>query len=155
MIYDRFWSKVSKTDGCWTWTPTAGRGGYGRFWLNRRNVAAHHVAFWLEHDYWPSPICLHICDNPSCVRPDHLREGTTADNVADRCAKGRSAIGHRNGGHMFPPRGEKNGRAKLTTDQVSAIRAMPGRYADIASLYGVCRSTVSHIKNRRNWRVAP
>jgi len=32
---------------------------------------------------------MHLCDNPSCYRYDHLRLGTHADNMADMKAKGR------------------------------------------------------------------
>ena len=35
-------------------------------------------------------IVLHACDNPECVRPDHLRLGTYAENTRDMLDRGRS-----------------------------------------------------------------
>lgn len=41
----------------------------------------------------PHGMCvLHRCDNPPCIRPDHLFLGTKADNVRDMIAKGRDAL---------------------------------------------------------------
>ena len=34
---------------------------------------------------------MHICDNPRCINPDHLKAGDWDTNNKDRAAKGRSA----------------------------------------------------------------
>jgi hypothetical protein len=62
----------------------------------------------------------------------------------DRKAKGR-AIG---------PKGEKNGRSKLTENQVVEIRAMGGVASarKIAAFFGVNHWTVADIIKRRTWR---
>lgn len=62
---------------------------------------------------------LHHCDNPPCVRPDHLFEGTHADNVADCIEKGRRRRGKPN-----PVKGERHYNAKLTDKQVDILRVM-------------------------------
>jgi hypothetical protein len=111
--------------------------------------------------YGPIPdglrVC-HRCDNRLCVRPDHLFLGTDADNAADRHAKGREAMGVRNGRHTRPnttARGMKGGRAKLTDDDVHAIRAdhaagLAG-FKRLANRYGVDDSTIAAIVRRRTW----
>jgi hypothetical protein len=101
----RFWPKVN-LDGptpshrpelgpCWIWIGTISRFGYGRFCMPRngspqRTEQAHRVAWYLDHERWPNPCCLHMCDNKGCVRITHLFEGTDADNVRDMCRKRRS-----------------------------------------------------------------
>ena len=86
----RFWSKVNKTDGCWEWTAYLNKQGYGRYGIGSNVYRAHRLAF--EEAYGPIPegmfVC-HKCDNPSCVRPDHLFLGTNSDNLKDCSAKGR------------------------------------------------------------------
>ena len=85
----RFWSKVKKTDSCWEWIGDKDKNGYGRFRLPMKSVRAHRHSWFLASGTEPSLLICHKCDNPSCVRPDHLFEGTARDNTADMMAKGR------------------------------------------------------------------
>lgn len=90
---ERFWSKVRKSDGCWEWTASVNAKGYGRFGVTSRHiVAAHRFAYELvvgpiPDDQW----VLHRCDNPRCVRPDHLFTGSPLDNSTDMVSKGRGS----------------------------------------------------------------
>jgi hypothetical protein len=99
----RFWPKVSKSDGCWTWTGKTGN-GYGQIRIAGKGsglIGAHRLS-WALH-YGPIPAGLFVChncpdgDNPLCVRPEHLFLGTHEQNMADMVAKGRAASGDRNG----------------------------------------------------------
>lgn len=99
----------------------------------------------------PGMHVLHRCDNGpgGCVRREHLFLGTHAENMADKVAKGR----HARGSAVSLP-GERHGRAKLSEADVCAILAARGKVPnkDLASHYGVCRATISHIFTGRNWR---
>lgn len=112
-IADRFWSHVERGDeGCWEWQGgrrLAGHQsekGYGYFWLNNGYVRAHRMAWELTNGPIPDDMVVcHKCDNPPCVRPDHLFLGTHGDNHRDAMVKGRLGNAlktHCRKGHALP-----------------------------------------------------
>lgn len=145
---ERFWSKVRKTETCWTWTGITNLYGYGLFRLNGKRVLAHRFVLTLVNGVDPTGmVCCHKCDNPACVRPDHLFLGTHADNVADRTAKGRSA------------RGSKSGVARLTEEQIPAIRSLYReqgiRASEIARRFNVSSGTIEAVLRGVTWTHVP
>lgn len=90
-IDERFWQKVKKgtASECWEWQG-ATRRGYGRFWFQERLHGAHRVSFYLHNGRFPDNQACHRCDNPSCVNPGHLFDGTQPENMSDMIEKGRS-----------------------------------------------------------------
>lgn len=101
---DKFWSYVSKTgiDACWEWQGGL-RQAYGAFAPRTDEIyPAHRYSYELAygkieghigHDPEHEICVLHRCDNPRCVRPDHLFLGSDKDNHDDMMAKGRHAHG--------------------------------------------------------------
>ncbi len=143
-VRTRFDAQVSKSEGCWLWGG-AKRLGYGRIRVNGKKVTASRLAY--EIHFGPIPagmLVCHRCDNPSCVRPDHLFLGTHAENVRDMVSKRRHIDGKR--------RGQENGNAKLTEAQVLSIRSDLRTQSAIAREYGVGQALVSKIKLGKLWR---
>jgi hypothetical protein len=96
---DRFWAKVTKTKGCWLWKAATNVAGYGKLYahvdeMGRTHTIDSHRASWAIHfgEVPDGLMVLHRCDNPTCVRPDHLFLGTGLDNVLDCHSKGRAYI---------------------------------------------------------------
>lgn len=154
----RFWSKVNK-DGpipqhcpeigkCWEWTASALPQGYGVFCKEHSaHTVAHRYSWELANgEIADGLFVLHKCDNPACVNPSHLFLGTSLDNSNDKVSKGRQSRLH----------GEKNGRAKLTVDQVDEIRNKhankQGSLRTLAIEYGMSKTTISEIVNEKTWR---
>lgn len=167
----RFWQKVRKTPTCWIWTGAIlrARGGYGAFDIRGNGENKAHRASWVIA-FGPIPnglFVLHRCDTPSCVNPAHLFLGTNADNMRDMAQKGRHfsktkphrlARGDRNGARARPERlarGERAGAAKLSADDVMAIRGRHAAGETLASLgrgYGVSYQNIGDIVNRQTWK---
>jgi hypothetical protein len=167
---DRFLEKIDKSvgeDACWIWTGSRDRKGYGQIRINGRTQKAHRAAWTLTHgEILNSLHCLHRCDRPECVRPDHLFLGTNAENVADKVAKGRQSrvriFGDANGARKYPERqsrpGLANGRTRLTEADVIAIRracATGESHRSVASRYRIKKSTVGNIHRRECWARVP
>jgi len=110
-------------------------------------VVAHRIAYELSKGPVPKELIVrHTCDNPPCCNPNHLIPGTDADNAKDKSERGR----------CYDSKGEANGYARLTSNDVITIR---NRYSteqikqkDLAIEYGVSRSTIGDIIRRKKWK---
>ena len=119
--------------GCWLRIGREGRDGYGRFYFQRTTRLAHRVSWMLSRGEIPPGLCvLHKCDVPLCVNPEHLFLGTLKDNTHDMWRKGRHS-------------------AKLSRDQVLAIRKDQRTHSKIAADHSVTPAQISHVKALRAW----
>lgn len=147
----RFWGRVIKTEGCWEWVGARNHHGYGVVAISGRMKRAHRVSFAISVGTIPDGLnVLHACDNPPCVRPDHLRVGSQKDNMRDASAKKR-IVSPLSGQVQI---GSINRNAKLTEAIVAAIKKdiADGRLLkDIAREHGVSRSNISQIKRGSSW----
>jgi len=143
----RFWSRVKKTQGCWTWTGGKHRQGYGFFYFDSGSELAHRVSYLIEFKKFPkNKFVCHHCDNPSCVRPSHLFLGTQKDNIRDMVRKGRAA-------DMV---GEKNSNSILTYKKVielkNLLKSKKFTYKELAKKFGISYGEVNNIVSGYCWK---
>lgn len=150
-LADAFWShcRPGLLSECWEWQGTIDQDGYGKLKHARRTMYLAHRVSWELHNNQVIPqglfVC-HTCDNRKCVNPAHLWLGTPADNATDKTIKDRQA------------KGETNGRALLTEEDVVEIRSMHSRRVrldDIARRFCVSNPTIQKIVYRKNWKHIP
>lgn len=148
-----FWKHVPQRgpEECWEWTAVRLPKGYGQFHVAGKTVLAHRFAYELYFgSIAPGIVVCHRCDNPPCVNPAHLFAGTTSDNQRDKVAKGRAVS---NGPKI---KGEGNGRARLSAEDVVAIRALHAATGEsaarIADRYGISPTAARKIVVRETWK---
>jgi hypothetical protein len=156
----RFWARVNwngpvnprrpELGPCWLWTgscygDSTGR-TYGQTSYNGKRMGAHRASFLMHGGVVPDGHdVMHRCDTKACVRPDHLTAGTRTENLLDGFAAPRN---------QGVCAGENNGRARLTWDDVHAIRSAPRVYGSIpilAAQYGVSAGQINQIRSGRKW----
>jgi hypothetical protein len=147
---ERFESKFVVSSKCWTWTGSRDQNGYGQFRLNGKLQRAHRISYLWNVGQIPDGLgVLHRCDNPSCVRPDHLFVGTQTDNMRDASIKGRCK---KKTDSMI---GTLNQNAKLTPEKIVTIRLKTLAGASrltLAKEFGVSAQTIQKIVSGRTWR---
>ena len=153
LIYEG--STPHEGSGCWEWQRYRDKDGYGRRYTKHlgKSIRAHRLSYLaFNNDFDNELWILHKCDNPCCVNPDHLYQGTQQDNEDDRTLRGRRSF----------PRpdmiGESNHNAILTSKQVKEIREkyMPYKYTAkvLSKEYGVDYQTIYNIVYNKRWKAA-
>lgn len=140
----RFWSKidVGGPADCWPWQAASHKFGYGRFRLDGQLVSPHRLAYEIIEGPLPAgggyhgTVIRHRCNNPQCCNPAHLDTGTQKDNVQD----------------MVQSQAKK--WAKLTPEQILAIKDDPRSQREIGKDYGISKTHVGRIKNGQAWKAA-
>lgn len=141
-LQDRFFSRFVKLEnGCWQWRSHTDKDGYGVLPGAHQNTRAHRLSYEIHIGQIPEGLIVcHHCDNPGCVNPDHLFVGTSKDNAQDALQKRRNYVG------------EKNGRSKLTAENVKEILNSSLNGQQLADKFGVTRSTINNVRKGTTWQ---
>lgn len=148
---ERFWSKVNlhgpmhpvlKTC-CWLWKGAHQDSGHGVFRLREQRMPAGKAALILSGiEVEDGMDMCHHCDNPPCVRPDHIFQGTDADNHRDMYLKRRHAHGERSGTVVLTERKVRH----IVDEYKKGARA-----CDLAKKHKVTTGTISNIVKGVTW----
>ena len=136
---ERFFMNVQKTDSCWNWEGPTIR-GYGIMFF-KKNIRAPRFSFLIHNGNLDSKLLVcHTCDNPICVNPDHLYQGTSADNRRDAVERKRAACC------------EKHHKSKLKESEVLEILSSNETGRKLAIKFGVHTETIYRIRKRTSWK---
>jgi hypothetical protein len=158
---NKFWDRVPMGDPneCWDWPGARNQKGYGLFAVRTlpddyertgrtwTQLVASRVAYYLTHgDKFDGFYICHKCDNPSCVRPEHLFLGTAKENNKDMFDKGRN-----------PNQvGSSNGFAKLTEESVKEMRAIYAAggisFSKLARMFSVTEMAAHNAVRKKTWK---
>ena len=148
---------VDKESGCWNWTATLNTDGYGviageingkRYAPKGQQMLAHRVSWILFRGEIPNSkaqhgtVVMHICDNPRCVNPKHLKLGTQDNNVQDMISKGRQVV-------AVKPSGINHWKSAFKSQvDIDLICATVGDTKRLAEKFGVDVCTIKRIRLR-------
>jgi DNA-binding CsgD family transcriptional regulator len=138
---ERFLNKIRITvSGCWEWKGASSPKGYGKFRYNGTTYQAHRVSY----ELFVAPlidglVIMHSCDNPGCVNPEHLRQGTKVENMQDCISKGRFSMGE--------------AHSKYSDEQVKFAVESLLTQKEVAGILGCTQSYVSELRRgvKRNY----
>ena len=143
-LIDRFLARREiMPSGCWHWTGSVAKNGYGQLSAREPKWGTRYVHRWAYTHYKGAipdgKMIRHTCDNRICCNPEHLIPGDSVDNVRDMIQR------NPNGCHRA-----------FTEDQVREIRAayksapFPSQTV-LANRYGVSVPTIGSVLNGKHY----
>jgi len=152
MVRRRFWSRVDKSggpDACWPYTGSLTPAGYAST-CKRLHPSRMGHRFAYESEYGPLPVLgvdgcietpciMHICDNPACQNPRHLRCATHRENMLDREIKKR-------GNHK-----QRFSKGEILWIRQQVAEGLMNKSA-ICRLFKVCYHSVQRIVSKKSYK---
>lgn len=137
-------SKLDLETDCLEWQKCRDKKGYGVCRQIFKTVRAHRTIYQLCFGEISDDLVVrHLCNNPSCINPEHLASGTVLDNAQDRIKAGHYS------------NGADNPASKLTEDKVKQIKFLlkdrTNTKIGISKLFNISPGTVSHIAAGSVW----
>ncbi len=138
---DHFLKYTQENNGCLEWTRCLNSDGYPRSsWNGSSNGKVHRIVWELVNkESAENKVIRHLCNNPKCINPLHLKAGTPAENMNDRDLAGR------------------HGASKISSKDVNTICLLyhTKQYTqkEIGSLFGINPRTVSSIIKGNHWKL--
>jgi hypothetical protein len=126
---------VETKNGCWECTSHyRDQQGYPIIYRYGIYKRAHRWIYEECFGFMPEGIVVrHLCNNPSCINPEHLNRGTIKDNTHDMIRSGRMAT-------------------KLSWKDVKEIRQSKGRGVDLATTYKVSPALICKVRRETCWK---
>lgn len=152
MTLDDLKNRSDEVGACWLWNQATSKAGYPI--MKVRGCGCQLVrrisAMLAGHELKPRQPVITTCEEQLCVNPKHCQPSTPTA-VGLRAAE--------QGAFSQPARGAKiaaarrsSGSAKLTLEQVLAIRASTETERVLAAEYGVNRSVIGGIRRGDRWK---
>ena len=143
-------SRCEEVGDCLEWQGHVSSGGSPRIWHEGKTHSVRKLM--LQANGKPSEVppkrkLVCTCENHRCVNADHIAIVPLAKFVRDRLVANTN---HQIRAAKIAKARRKS--AKLTADDVAAIRASDEADHILAERYGVSRSHVSGIQARTKWR---
>jgi hypothetical protein len=147
--------------GCWEWTKCI-NGGYGKTTIKGKRVLVHRYSLqlYLKREIPNNLEVRHLCNNPICFNPEHLKEGTHYENMRDMVNSNRQAKGENLSKRLKnivrkKLIGEENSNSKLNKEQVLHIltyKNIPNTLNYLSKLYNVSVEHIRRIHNGKSWK---
>lgn len=142
-----FWKRVDigSPNSCWEWLARKHK-AYGQLTYQGIPYKAHRLAWTLHYkqNIPEGKVIMHLCDNPGCCNPAHLKLGTQLENIQQAVLQKK-----------YHRPGELNSNAKLTSEIVGEIRSTRKAAKYFVKRYGISRFTVYAIRKERIWKDHP
>jgi len=130
-------------DACNVWPYARCPKGYGTILYKEKKIYVSRAMCIEVHGDPPTPDheAAHSCGNgrSGCFNPNHVQWKTSTENHADKLI------------HGTHNRGERQGAARLTEEDIKAIRSSTSRPIDEAKKYSVTPTHISRIRRREKW----
>jgi hypothetical protein len=130
-------------NGCWECNShKPNQRGYFQICVNRKIILLHRYMYMQEiGPIKDGNMIRHTCDNKKCINPNHLLEGTHADNMQDMMDRNRFA------------KGTRISNSVLNEQQVLEILSnTTDSNKELARKYNANSATIRDVRVGRTWK---